>query len=131
MNTHLSRRQWLKTSAAAIAGFVAGPGAAAAGRLSTPDFDSRHIIRLLYNESHFGISEAAREAILGGLDDCSAYPDDRYHELKELIAARENLKPENIILGAGSIEVITAALHVYLSKGDALASDPTYFDFVD
>jgi histidinol-phosphate aminotransferase len=129
MDTHLSRRQWLKRSAAAIAGFIAGPAAAA--RLSRPDFDSGNIVRLLYNESHFGISEAAREAILGGLDGCSAYPDDRYHELRELIAAREKLKPENIILGAGSIEVITAALHVYLSKGDALASDPTYFDFVD
>lgn len=131
MDTHLSRRQWLKTSAAAIAGFVAGPGTAAAGRLSIPGFDSGNIIRLLYNESHFGISEAAREAIIAALGDCSAYPDDHYHELKELIAARENLKPENIILGAGSIEVITAALHVNLSKGEALASDPTYFDFVD
>jgi histidinol-phosphate aminotransferase len=131
MDTHLSRRQWLKTSAAAIAGFVAGPGAAAAGRLSIPDFESGHIVRLLYNESHFGISAAAREAIIAALGDCSAYPDDHYHELKELIAARENLRPENIILGAGSIEVITAALHVYLAKGDALASDPTYFDFVD
>lgn len=131
MDTHLSRRQWLKTSAAAIAGCVAGPGAAAASRLSIPDFESGHIVRLLYNESHFGISAAAREAIIVALGDCSAYPDDHYHELKELIAARENLKPENIILGAGSIEVITAALYVHLSKGDALASDPTYFDFVD
>jgi len=134
MDTHLNRRQWLKTSAAAVAGWVAGSGAAvegAAGRFFGPDFDSGSKVRLQYNESHFGISEAAREAIMDALGDCSAYPDDHYHELKELIAARENLKPENIILGAGSIEIITASLHVYSSKGDALASDPTYFDFVD
>src|SRR4030042_1588282 len=132
MDAYLNRRQWLKTSAAAVAGWVAGSGAAvAAGRFSGLDFDSGNMVRLQYNESHFGISEAAREALMDARGDCSAYPDDHYHELKELIAARDNLKPENIILGAGSIEVIPAALHVYSSKGDALASDPTYFDFVD
>jgi len=132
MDAHLNRRQWLKTSAAAVAGWIAGSdAAAAAGRLFGPDFGSGDMVRLLYNESHFGISAAAREAIIAALGDCSAYPDDRYHELKELIAARENLKPENIILGAGSIEIITASLYAYSSKGDALASDPTYFDFVD
>lgn len=133
MDTHLNRRQWLKTSAAAVAGWIAGsgPAAARASRFFRPDSNSGNVIRLHNNESHFGISEAAREAIGDAMDDCGAYPDDHYHELKELIAVRENLGPENIILGAGSIEVITASLHVYMSRGGALASDPTYFDFVD
>jgi histidinol-phosphate aminotransferase len=65
------------------------------------------------------------------MGECGDYPDDHYPELKELIAARENLKPENIILGAGSIEIITAALHIYMAQGGALVSDPTYFDFAD
>jgi histidinol-phosphate aminotransferase len=133
MDAHLNRRQWLKTSAAAVAGWGVGSGwaAAGAGRIQSPDSDNGEAMRLLYNESHFGISEAARQAIMDGLGDCSAYPDDRYHELKELIAARERLNPENIILGAGSIEIITAALHFYMAQGGVLTSDPTYFDFVD
>ena len=131
MDVHLNRRQWLKTSSAAVAGWMVGGGVAGAGSLSGPDRESREMVRLLYNESHFGISQAARRAVMDALDDCSAYPDDHYHELKEHIAAREGLKPENIILGAGSIEIITAALHVHMSRGRALASDPTYFDFVD
>jgi histidinol-phosphate aminotransferase len=133
MDIHLNRRQWLKTNAAAVAGWIAGsrffstvpglcPGAASG---------SGSLVRLHNNESHFGISESAREAIINSLGDCGDYPDDHYQELKELIAARENLTQENIILGAGSIEIITAALHVYVSKGGALTSDPTYFDFVD
>jgi histidinol-phosphate aminotransferase len=133
MDVHLNRRQWLKTGAAAVAGWIVDSGSAAAltGHSFRPDFGSGNTIRLNNNESHFGISGAAREAIRDAVDDCSAYPDDHYHELKELIAARDNLRPENIILGAGSIEIITAALHVYRSRGGALTSDPTYFDFVD
>ena len=133
MDVHLNRRQWLKTGAAAVAGWIAGSGSAAAltGRYFRPDFGSGNTIRLNNNESHFGMSEAAREAIIDAVDGCGDYPDDHYPELKELIAARENLQPENIILGAGSIEIITAALHVYMAQGGALVSDPTYFDFAD
>jgi histidinol-phosphate aminotransferase len=132
MDIHLNRREWLKTSAAAVAGWIAGSGstAARAGSVFRPGSEGE-AIRLLYNESHFGISEAARKAIFGALGDCSVYPDDHYDELKELIAARENLERENVILGAGSIEIITAALQVYMSRGGVLTSDPTYFDFVD
>jgi len=134
MDAYLNRRQWLKTSATAVAGWIAGTGAVAAEGASLlfgQGLDSGQILRLLYNESHFGISGAARQAIMDGLGECSVYPDDRYYELKELIAAREKLRPENIILGAGSIEIITTALQVFSSEGGALSSDPTYSDFVD
>jgi histidinol-phosphate aminotransferase len=133
MDHHLDRRKWIKTSTAAVAGWLAGSGSAAgwAGRSFGRTFDSGNPIRLHNNESHFGLPEAVRTVIREAMDKCGAYPDDHYHELKELIAARENLRPENIILGAGSIEIITAALHAYLPGGGALVSDPTYFDFVD
>jgi histidinol-phosphate aminotransferase len=133
MNTYLTRRKWLKTSAAAVAGWLAGSGlkATGAGWPLRSVGGAGDFVKLNSNESHFGISEAAREAIMGALDGCSVYPDDDYYELKELIAARENLKPENIILGAGSIEVVTAALHIWMPRGEALVSDPTYYDFAD
>jgi len=135
MERYLNRRQWLKRSAAAAAGWIAAsrsaPGWTDAWTVLHPrvDFGSENLIRLHNNESHFGISEAARAAIRDAMGECGAYPDDHYPELKELIAVRENLKPENIILGAGSIEIITAALHVFGPRGGALVSDPTYFDF--
>jgi histidinol-phosphate aminotransferase len=131
MEAHLNRRQWLKTGAAAFAGWLtrSGPLSVQAGLLDCPDSESGGPIRLHNNESHFGLPEAAGTAIRDALNECGAYPDDHYHELVELIAARENLKPENIVLGAGSIEIITAALHVYMPEGGALVSDPTYFDF--
>ncbi len=137
MDAQLNRRQWLKRSAAAAAGWIAASRPAAAwtdariGRRFLADVESANPIRLNNNESHFGMSDAAREAILDAVDGCGDYPDHHYPELKELIAARENLQPENIILGAGSIEIITAALHIYMAQGSALVSDPTYFDFAD
>jgi len=137
MDAHLNRRQWLKRSAAAAAGWIAATKSATGwtdvwtGRHFRENSEPEKTIRLNNNESHFGMSEAAREAIIDTVDGCGDYPDDHYPELKELIAARENLQPENIILGAGSIEIITAALHIYMAQGGALVSAPTYFDFAD
>ena len=137
MDTQFNRRQWLKRCAAAAAGWIAASRPAAAwtdartSRRFLADVGPANPVRLHNNESHFGISEAARTAMRDALIECGDYPDDHYPELKELIAARENLRPENIILGAGSIEIITAALHIYMAQGGALVSDPTYFDFAD
>lgn len=134
MEKYLNRRQWLKTSAIAFAGLVTGPGFATSGKclsLAGESSETKDLIRLQSNESHFGISHAAREAILGSIDQCGLYPDDHYPELKEIIAGRENLSPENIILGAGSIEIITALLHLYKTRGEILSGEPTYYDFVD
>jgi len=51
-------------------------------------------------------------------------------ELARLIAEREGLSPENVILGAGSTEIMNLAIQAYGRKGEILTSDPTYFDFI-
>jgi len=133
MGLCLNRRQWLRTS-----------GLAAAGLLTSPDltffrkhaFDPhlhselRELIRLNNNENPYGISPRAREAVLGSIRLSNRYPHEKYHELKELIARREKISPDNIILGAGSTEVMTTLIHFCKVRGEVLAADPTYFDFV-
>lgn len=133
MGLYLNRRQWLKTSAIAAAGLIAGPNFTACRRdVSIPRMPSEgeEFIRLNNNESPYGISKSAEEAIAGAISESNRYPHRHYPELKELIAAREKVSPDNIILGAGSTEVMTALIHFYGTKGEILAADPTYFDFV-
>jgi len=133
MELLINRRQWLKTSTLAVASLMAGTGFVGCnGRTSAPLSDSEvdSFIRLDSNESPFGISKAAREAIASSIDQSNRYPQRHYPELKELIAERENVKPDHIILGAGSTEIMTTLIHLSKTKGEILIADPTYFDFV-
>ena len=133
MSFNLNRRQWIKLSAAAAAGLVVKPGAAAFSR-SFPEnrlVSNENIPVLLNsNESPYGISSKAREAMINALDLSHRYPHQHYKKLKALIADRENISPDQIILGAGSTEVMVMLLHLYGLQGEILAADPTYFDFV-
>jgi len=129
----IDRRQWLKTSALAVAGLMAGTGCVGCkGRTSGPLSDSEvdSFIRLDSNESPFGISKAAREAIASSIGQSNRYPQRHYPALKQLIAEREKVTPDHIILGAGSTEIMTTLIHLSKTKGEILIADPTYFDFV-
>jgi histidinol-phosphate aminotransferase len=133
MAMHLNRRQWLKTSAIAAAGLIAGSNFPACRRdASFPQtsLEGEDYIWLNSNESPYGISENARQAIIGSIDRSNRYPQRHYPELEELIAEKENISPDNIFLGAGSTEVMTTLIHLYGVGGDTLVADPTYFDFV-
>ena len=134
MNRYYSRRQWLKTSALAAAGLAASanlpafPRKAASPALSPSEED---VIILNSNENPYGISEKARLAMVRAADESHRYPQGHYVELKKLIADKEKISPEHIILGAGSTEVMTMLIYAYGARRGVLAADPTYFDFVD
>ena len=133
MAYQLNRRQWLKTSAIAAAGLIAGsnfPACRKDASLPQTSFGGEDSIRLDSNESPYGISENAQQAIIGSIDRSNRYPQRHYSELEELIAEKENISPDNIFLGAGSTEVMTTLIHLYGVKGETLVADPTYFDFV-
>lgn len=83
------------------------------------------------NESPYGLPPKARRAAIEALNRAHLYPHDHYSELKESIAAREGLKAEQVILGAGSTEVMTMAINSYGKRGEVLMAEPTYFDFED
>lgn len=133
MALQLNRRQWLKTSAVAAAGFIISRNYTACQRkdaLPRLSLEGEESLRLGNNENPYGISAGARQAIISSLDRSNRYPHGYYHQLKELIAEKENVFAENIILGAGSTEVMTSLIHVYGTQGSILVAEPTYFDFV-
>jgi len=133
MELFINRRQWLKTSTLAFVGLMAGTGfIGCREQPSAPLSDSEGdtFIRIDSNESPYGISKAAREAITSSMGQSNRYPHLHYPELEELIAERENVTPDHIMLGAGSTEIMTTLIHLSKTKGEILIADPTYFDFV-
>src|SRR4029079_1468035 len=69
-------------------------------------------------ENPLGASPAAIAAYAQVADGLEFYPDGSANELLDAIATRYGLKPENIICGAGSDEILQLLAHAYLGPGD-------------
>ena len=71
--------------------------------------EKEQVRRLLYNENPFGPAQIVKDHIIEALDRSNRYSTFYkydYKALKKLIADQEGLKPENILLGHGSFELL-------------------------
>jgi histidinol-phosphate aminotransferase len=117
----LSRRRLLQSSAALLVGSTVG-----AGEMTHPA-ETPRVVRLNYNESPFGPSPRARQALLALGDDASRYAYDEVSELQSLLAEHEGVRPENVFVGEGSGEILKIAALLYGEPGrQILATRPTF-----
>ena len=149
MATPMNRRNWLKSSALLAGGLsvFSGPLTPLLARpvgsfkkeleaesinyatdetinLATP---AQLKAKLNSNENPFGPSAKAKKAVMEALDMSYQYPHVYVRELTAKIAEYEGVKPENILMGAGSSPLLLASA-MYYSKnaGDIISGDPTY-----
>ena len=115
MGLQLNRREWIKASAMSLAGLTVGSSLSCSSQnteiAGTSQTNKPVILRS--NESPYGISQKTREAMIESLDFSHRYPHKQYSELLDLIAAKEGLSPEHIVLGGGSTEIMTTLIHLY------------------
>ena len=76
------------------------------------------IVKLASNENPLGPSPTALAAIREGAAEAHLYPDGSGFYLTEARAGRLQVRPENIVLGNGSNEVIEFLAHAFLNPGD-------------
>ena len=119
------RRSWLKQSTLALAGLGLTPALLAAEKRKI--FSPGSPVFLNSNENAYGPSPSARKAIMETYLNSNRYPDDYIPPLKKKIAAHWSVGPENILLGAGSSEIIgLACLCNSTKKGDIITAEPAY-----
>ena len=83
-------------------------------------------IKLTSNENPYGFSLKAKQALIDSLDDGNRYANpDLVAKLEQEIAKREGLKPENVVLGTGSGEILCMAAIAFGQK-EIVAPDPTF-----
>ena len=132
MKNSIDRRLWLKQSSLALAGLGLTPTLFAKDSKKTfhnykKSYSPGSTILLNSNENAYGPSPMARKAILENYLTSNRYPDDLIPVLKKSIATHWNVGEENILLGAGSSEIIgLACLHVSKQKGDVITTEPSY-----
>jgi histidinol-phosphate aminotransferase len=84
-------------------------------------------VRLDSNENPFGPATAALDAIEKSRVLGHRYPDDLDDELTGVLARQHGVKPENIILGCGSGEILRMADLAFTGTGrGVVAADPTF-----
>lgn len=85
------------------------------------------VIKLASNENPFGCSERVTSALQEGLSDLSLYPDGNATILREKLAQKLGLKPEQFIFGAGSNEIITFIAQLFLDPDDeSVYAEPSF-----
>jgi histidinol-phosphate aminotransferase len=80
--------------------------------------DPASIVKLASNENPLGPSPKALSAIEKTLSDLCRYPDGNGFELKQALAGRYGIKPEQITLGNGSNDVLEVITRCFAAPGD-------------
>ncbi|PSL07574.1 histidinol-phosphate aminotransferase [Cecembia rubra] len=136
-NMSLSRREWLK-SASLFGGLTMLTGAATIGRLSAEEiekFNPRPFntpIRLGSNENPYGPSAIVRKAMMDNFDLGCRYPWVYNAPLREMIAKKEGVSPDHIVLVSGSTEGLKITGITYAGRGEEIISGlPTFLSMME
>lgn len=124
-----SRRDFSRLFAQSLAAAIAAPSLP---RLNLLDATKRKpmpagAIRLNFNENPYGPSPKARAALADCASIANRYPDAAYREVINALAQKFSVKPENIILGCGSTEILRVADDAFLDPSrNVVAAAPTF-----
>lgn len=124
-----NRRNWLKRTSLGIVGI----GMIPLEHLASPKTESStvdenvNLIRLRSNENPYGPSPLARKAMRDRINVSNRYDWELLDELMEKIAQKHHLTSQNILLGAGSSEILNlVALYCSKQAGNLIIADTTF-----
>lgn len=129
---HISRRSFLRTvglgtaAGAAVQWPLAGVSGAMVFEPTRPR-SADGLVRLNSNENVYGPSKTTLEAIRSAVPAANRYPYMRYDELTARVASLHKVKPEQVVLGCGSTEILRMAAQAFLGTGKKLVqASPTF-----
>ncbi len=145
-NLTTSRRNWLKQGALFAGGLVSAPAILSKPafgmtpyqgaynlkeyHVAPPDF-SKIKVRLLANENPYGPSPKAIQAIAESASKGNRYVYSSSRKMEELLAEKEGVKPENILLAPGSTDILEkTAIVQCMNGGNVISADPAYMSLV-
>jgi histidinol-phosphate aminotransferase len=126
--TALSRRGFTKLLGAGAAYAALRPALGFSESTPKPtDTKSSDVVRLSANENPYGPSAAALSAMTAGFPLAWKYPDEKLDELVDALAKLNGVTKENILVGAGSGEILKVSVAAFTRPEKKLVvGDPTF-----
>lgn len=75
------------------------------------------IVKLASNENPLGMSARARDAAIAAIGEVSRYPDGGAFALKKALCERFGVRPEQLVIGNGSNDILELASQAFLAPG--------------
>lgn len=140
MSKSINRREWFRSTLALTGGLavstslvnelLAAP-VSEAERLFTPGPNGK-LIRLGSNENPYGPSALARKAIQESMGEFNRYAFEPVAEFKKILAEKEGVTPEHILVVNGSSETLClVGMASALEGGAVLSAFPTFRSLMD
>jgi len=89
--------------------------------------DAASVVKLASNENPKGCSQKVAEAIAKNAHKAFLYPDDSMFELKDALSNKFSVDSENIIIGAGSDQVLEFVSRALLNENDSVLMSQVTF----
>ena len=132
MTMALSRRSLLGAASAGTALAAWGSPALGEARPSLPQFGpAPGVAWLTFNENPYGPSPKALEAMAKTASKGCYYADDAVERLNAMVAERFGVAREQVVIGNGSTELLTAAASALARKGPIVCPELFYDQPVD
>ncbi|MBL7197141.1 MAG: histidinol-phosphate transaminase [Candidatus Omnitrophica bacterium] len=90
-------------------------------------FGIKNAIKLGSNENAFGAPIKAKQAIKKSINEIFRYPDGSCYYLRRTLATKLKIKPNNLIFGNGSDEIIDIIIKTFLNPGEEVLTSKTTF----
>ncbi len=85
------------------------------------------VYKLASNENLFGPCNLAKDTLAQSIDTVNYYPDSDAREIRQKIAARYGVSPDNVIMGNGTDQVIEMICDCFIDKGENIVTaDPNF-----
>lgn len=75
------------------------------------------IVKLASNENPLGVGPKAYAAMRDALEDIARYPDGNSFALRDAVSTRFSVKPDQLVFGNGSNDILELAARAYLAPG--------------
>ncbi len=89
--------------------------------------DEKDIIKLASNENPYGTSPDVTKKIQTLAQNMFVYPDDSMYELKEALASKFSVHSENVIIGAGSDQILDFVIKAKCDENSKMLMSKTTF----
>jgi len=91
------------------------------------EYNLEKVVKLASNENPLGVSTNVAEAIRNEISHLNYYPENDSYYLRHRIADYNGIRAENVIVGAGSVELISIIVRTFLFPGQTvLTSEKTF-----